>query len=108
MSKESEASFFSDLMYLFKIVRDVGMIPIKVVIGLFNFIRWCQRFHDTSRNRIREFNARIKRGLVQIEEYRKQAIRKNVPKPVLNALISIRRYFTRMNRHGEEFISILD
>lgn len=108
MSKESEASFFSDLMYLFKIVRDVGMIPIKVVIGLFNFIRWCQNFHETTRNRIREFNARIKRGLDQIEQYRKQAIRKNLPKPVLNALIRIRRYFTRMNRHGEEFISILD
>ena len=108
MSKESEASFFSDLMYLFKIVRDVGMIPIKVVIGLFNFIKWCQNFHETTRNRIREFNARIKRGLVQIEEYRKQAIRKNAPEPVLRALIRIRRYFTRLNRHGEEFISILN
>lgn len=108
MSQESDASFFSDLMYLFKIVRDVGMIPIKVVIGLFNFIKWCQNFHETTRNRIREFNARIKNALIQIEEYRKQAIKTNAPKPVLLALIRIRRYFTRMNRHGEEFVSILD
>ena len=108
MSQESDASFFSDLMYLFKIVRDVGMIPIKVIIGFFNFIRWCQNFHDTARNRIREFNARIKKALIQIEEYRKQAIIKNAPQPVLLALIRIRRYFTRLNRHGEEFVLILD
>ena len=61
MPAESDSLFFSDLMYLFKIVRDVGVIPIKVVIGLFNFIKWCQNFHNNTINGIREFNARIEK-----------------------------------------------